>query len=235
MSDDFRIRAVYFDAVGTVILPAPSAHLVYAEVARRMGHAVDSNAIRERLWAAFQREEAEDRLAQWRTSEDRERQRWSRIVDASLPEVGASCFGELFQHFGQGRAWQVIDGATEAFEGLRQLSLPLGLASNYDGRLESVVAERPELAPLRERLVISSRVGFRKPAPEFFAEVIRQADCNPQEILFVGDDLENDFLGAQAAGLQPLLFDPAKRHPDIHPQLARLQDLPQWVASQRHE
>ena len=38
---------------------------------------------------------------------------------------------------------------------------------------------------------------------EFFREVIRVADCEPGEILFVGDDVENDYEGARRAGLEP--------------------------------
>ena len=66
----------------------------------------------------------------------------------------------------------------------------------------------PELAPLRERTVISAAVGFRKPSAKFFREVVRVAGCEPGEILFVGDDLRNDYIGATEAGLNAVLLDP---------------------------
>ena len=47
----------------------------------------------------------------------------------------------------------------------------VGIGSNYDARLRSVLDGFPELAPLRERVVISAAVGYRKPALEFFREV----------------------------------------------------------------
>jgi putative hydrolase of the HAD superfamily len=81
------------------------------------------------------------------------------------------------------------------------------LASNYDRRLRSVAAGLPELRPLGH-LVISSEVGWRKPAREFFDAVARAAGVPAGQVLFVGDDPVNDGEGARAAGLQALLIDP---------------------------
>jgi putative hydrolase of the HAD superfamily len=78
------------------------------------------------------------------------------------------------------------------------------MASNYDARLRSVAAGLPELRPLRH-LVISSEVGWRKPAPEFFAALCERTGLAPGAILFVGDDPANDYDGATAAGLRAVL------------------------------
>jgi len=66
------------------------------------------------------------------------------------------------------------------------------------------------LAPLRtiQHVLISSEVGWRKPAAAFFAALCRQADAPPEAILYVGDDRANDYDGTRAAGLQALLVDP---------------------------
>jgi putative hydrolase of the HAD superfamily len=58
-------------------------------------------------------------------------------------------------------------------------------------------------------LVISSEVGWRKPAAAFYREVCRRSGLEPEQILLVGDDRINDYEGARSAGLQAILLDPA--------------------------
>ena len=60
---------------------------------------------------------------------------------------------------------------------LRERSLVLGIGSNYDSRLHSVLEGIPALATVRDRVVIGAAIGFRKPAREFFREMARRAGC----------------------------------------------------------
>ncbi|MFO0804808.1 MAG: HAD-IA family hydrolase [Gemmataceae bacterium] len=204
------IRAVFFDAVGTLILPRPPAHEVYAVVAAKQGATLDPRVVRERFVAAYRTEEEADRACGWRTSEERERTRWRTIVTSALaelpdPERG---FLDLFEHFARPESWELSPHAAGVLEAFERRGLVLGMGTNYDSRVERVVAGLPELSPVVGRLVISAAVGYRKPATEFFQEVIRVAGCAPCDILFVGDDVENDFFGARNAGLRSVLLDP---------------------------
>jgi putative hydrolase of the HAD superfamily len=170
--------------------------------------------LRTRFVAAFRAEEEVDRLAGWVTSEDREVARWRRIVAETLREVSNTepYFRELFQHFALPTSWRVDPEAGSVISHLSDRGLIVGLGSNYDSRIFSVLAEIPELGPLRGSVVVSSAVGYRKPATEFFREVVRAAGCAPEEVAFVGDDLENDYQGATAAGLHAVLLDSGDKH-----------------------
>ena len=99
-------------------------------------------------------------------------------------------------------AWRPIPRAAGVLDQLLSRGIRVGIGSNYDARLRSVLDGFPELAPLRDTVIVSAAVGYRKPALEFFRELTRVADCEPGEILFVGDDFENDYEGARRAGLQ---------------------------------
>jgi putative hydrolase of the HAD superfamily len=205
-------RAVFFDAVGTLLFPDPPAAEIYAAVAERHDLRIRIEDVRRRFLAAYRAEEHVDRVACWVTSENREAMRWRRIVGESLDGVRdpESCFRELFQHFGQPSAWRVHPQACEVVDGLRAKGIRMGIGSNYDARLLSVVAGFKELRPLMDSVVVSSRVGYRKPAAEFFQEVTRVAGCEPGQILFVGDDVEDDYEGARRAGLRSVLFAPTR-------------------------
>jgi putative hydrolase of the HAD superfamily len=204
-----EVRAIFFDAVGTLIHPDPPAGAVYAAVARSLGGRLTEAEIAARFRAAYAREEAFDLANGLRTSEERERHRWRHIVAEVLPDVcdGERCFAELFAHFARPDAWRCEPQAAAVLAELERRGYVLGMASNYDSRLRSVAAGLPHLRPLRH-LVISSDVGWRKPAPEFFTALCERTGLEPSAVLFVGDDRANDYDGATAAGHPAVLVGP---------------------------
>ncbi|MGE3809774.1 MAG: HAD-IA family hydrolase [Gemmataceae bacterium] len=223
------VDAVVFDAVGTLLLVEPPAGEVYYEVGKRHGSKLPRAEVVRRFAEVFAAEEEHDRVGGLRTSEERELERWRNIVAHVLDDVAdpAACFEEMFRHFALPGAWRVPAGAACLLAKLDRLGYRLALASNFDSRLRSVVAGLPELAVL-DRLVISSEIGWRKPAPEFFAELSRLLATPACRILLVGDDPVNDFEGAVRAGLQALLLDPAGGNGPGR--LAHLDDLPGRLA-----
>jgi putative hydrolase of the HAD superfamily len=221
------VRAVYFDAVGTLLFPTAPPTDTYADAARRQGVTLDPALILKRFVTAFRAEEDADRATGWVTGEPRERERWRRIVAASLPELPdpARGFAELFDHFGRPDAWSVNPDAEVVFAELARRGVTVGIGSNLDARLVAVVAGHRELKPVVGRVVVSAAVGYRKPSARFFSEVARGGGCPAGEIAFVGDDWENDYEGAADAGLVSVLFDPASRRPGAGRRVARLGEL----------
>jgi putative hydrolase of the HAD superfamily len=219
------VRAVFFDAVGTLIQPEPSAADAYAAVGRRHGSRLPADVIRGRFVAAFEAEERLDAGRGHRTDEERERQRWLAVVAAVLDDVRDSrrCFDELYEHFAGPQAWRCEAGAGAVLAALRAEGYAVGVASNFDRRLRAVVAGLPELAPL-EHLAISSEVGWKKPAPQFFAALAAMTGLSPGEVLLVGDDPENDFHGARRAGLSSLMLGP-RADGDLTPGIASLAEM----------
>jgi putative hydrolase of the HAD superfamily len=207
------IGAIFFDAVGTLIHPEPSAAVVYARVGRRFGSRLSAGAIAPRFAAAFAAEEDADRLGGLATDEDRELRRWRHIVARVLDDASdaEACFRELYEHFRRPRAWRCDPEAGPVLEHLAGLGYRLGVASNYDHRLRPVLAGQPSLRLLGP-VVISSEVGWRKPAAGFFAAVCRSVALPPEQVLYVGDDRANDYGGAEAAGLRALLLDPKGKY-----------------------
>ncbi len=56
-------------------------------------------------------------------------------------------------------------------------------------------------------MVISGEVGIKKPSPEIFSIAIAETGLQPSEVAFVGDSIDDDMMGAAAAGLTPILID----------------------------
>jgi putative hydrolase of the HAD superfamily len=134
------------------------------------------------------------------------------------------CFDDLWAWFSTPAAWTIHPEAGDVLRQLAARGFVLGIASNFDSRLLGLVEALPELAPVRGQCVISSLIGWRKPAREFFDHLTQLADCPVAEVLHVGDDQRNDVEGAIAAGLRAVLYDPHGTASGA-PRIGRLRDL----------
>jgi putative hydrolase of the HAD superfamily len=223
---DGGIKAVIFDAVGTLLFPASPVAETYRNIARKHGADIDETVLRVRLRDSFELQERIDRDAGWRTSEDREANRWRNIVRECLPEAKAPkvCFDELWEWYRSPAAWKPEPDTETVLNELTRRGFVVGMASNFDARLAGIVNGIPALRPLNRFCVISSLVGWRKPSTEFFGEVIKMSKCDRSEVLFVGDDLHNDYHGALSTRIKAVLYDPSGRVEGVG-RIARLIDL----------
>lgn len=196
------VKAVLFDAVGTLIEPCPSVGEAYAAAAACLGLTVATDEVARRFRQAFDAEERFDaETLAGRTDSDRELQRWRRIVgqvypDAPRPE---ELFRQLWLHFAEPGHWRLFPDVAPVLEWLDAQGVAWGIASNFDDRLRGICQHLPELSRC-QHLFLSSEIGWRKPSPEYFRAVERELRLGPPELLLIGDDVENDFLAVQAAG-----------------------------------
>jgi putative hydrolase of the HAD superfamily len=212
------VRAIVFDAVGTILHPNPPAAEAYLSVGTAFGSRQDLDTIRSRFRAAFERQEELDRGNHWRTNETREVERWRAIVGQVLDDVTKpeKCFEELYEHFSQPDHWRCQPDTAAVLQVLRQRGNEVALASNFDGRLRKVLTGFSFLTDL-QHVIISAEIGWRKPAVEFFSAVCGAMAVSPAQVLHFGDDDFNDYEGAVAAGCRAVLFDPAgKAGPEVY-------------------
>jgi putative hydrolase of the HAD superfamily len=216
------IRAVFLDAGGTLIhLDAP---LILGALAEQ-GLERDAEDFRRADVAA--RQLVSLRLRSGEPIDDRTR--WHIWAGALLAGLGcderaaAAVSTTVRAHAAAGRLWsRTADGTTAMLGELRAAGLAVGVVSNSDGRVESLLAAAG-LRPLLDFVIDSGSVGVEKPDPRIFALACARAGVSPQHALHVGDVYEVDVLGARAAGVTPVLFDPDDLVPDAD--CARIRDL----------
>ena len=207
------IRVVTFDAAGTLIRLVDPAGQTYARVAAEFG----CNCDPERMQTAF--------AAAWRMlppppdtpgpNPDDGRGWWRSLVEKTLDIAGYRVdrfndyFAKLYAAFSQPGIWELYQDAETILTRLNSSGIRLGVISNFDGRLRTILGQL-DVADRFEHLVISSEVGAEKPSARIFNEAARRFAVEPNEILHVGDDPEVDVDGARMAGLQALLVDHEK-------------------------
>jgi HAD superfamily hydrolase (TIGR01549 family) len=105
---------------------------------------------------------------------------------------------------------------------LKNEGFRLGVISNWQRGLDVFLRELGILTCL-DLVMTSAEVGFEKPDARFFEEAIRRMQLPPEQLLHVGDSLEDDFQGAISAGIDAVLLD---RGNDVsHGEVKKVRDL----------
>ena len=134
---------------------------------------------------------------------------------------------------------QPVPGSQDGLRRLHATGRQLAIVSNSDGTVEGLLTAHqicqvgaghgvPVCA-----IVDSTIVGAAKPDPHIFHALVERVGIVPERALYVGDTVRYDVLGARAAGLHPVHFDPyddcASR--DDHPHARSLDDVADALAS----
>jgi HAD superfamily hydrolase (TIGR01549 family) len=120
------------------------------------------------------------------------RQNWDR-VDRQLPQnIVRSAYSD----------------ALPCLEAIRDLGMKMGIVSNIpsEERLRDEL-EAIGLTHFFPMLMSSGQVGISKPEKAIFHLAAKKLNETPNDILFVGDDLQRDYYGAIQAGMKAVLID----------------------------
>lgn len=207
-----RVRAVLFDAAGTLIHLREPAGETYARFARRHGGGVAAARLHEAFGECFRSmpamvfpgESAGGVVAL-------ERDWWRSLVERVFRRAAArdaiadfdAFFAELYDHFARAAAWRASEGAVEVLSALRARGFATGVVSNFDRRLPAILAGLG-LAPLLDVVVLPSDAGAAKPSPRIFHFALERIGVPAEHALYVGDDAEHDVEGARRAGLESI-------------------------------
>ncbi len=123
---------------------------------------------------------------------------------------------------------------------LAALPIPLAVWANTsqgDERHVRAWLTRAGLDGVFTWVITSADAGARKPSARFFAFALARCGCTPDEVVFVGNQLNTDVAGANAAGIRSVwLAGEAYRSDDDRPCVAsptyaiqQLTDLPALV------
>jgi putative hydrolase of the HAD superfamily len=202
-----RFRAVFFDAANTLLHPDPPVGELYARTARKYGVVVQATDVQAQFrhsWETLQPRAVGD-PGRYGIGESDGRRWWYTLVAETFRPLGMPqpfdvFFDELYDLFARPEVWRVYPEVSEVLRQLKGRGLALGVLSNWDTRLGPLL-EGLGLRPYFAHVVLSSVVGWEKPHPHIFAEALALADVPPAEVLHVGDNYQQDVIGARQAGM----------------------------------
>jgi putative hydrolase of the HAD superfamily len=208
------LKAIFFDAVGTLFCLNGTVGEHYARVGSEVGLTLDADQLDRAFYSAWNK--MPQRAAIDGPRENDDKGWWHELVDlvldrvvASLGEFDRDNFFEIaYEHFAEAGIWQLYPEVPGVLEKL-QLRFRLAMVSNFDGRLRFIL-EHLGISKYFAYVFVSSELGADKPDPEIYWRALRVMKLNPSEVLHVGDDPERDWKGATAAGLSIFRLDRPK-------------------------
>ncbi len=213
ISTDVKVvKTIFFDVGNTLLLPDPSVEDVCIEILDGHGITVGKDELLFALEKADRYYEdqywKDDRF--WLKEVDAAKF-WAGLYELMLKEVGvvegaADISREIYDAFGEGHRWQPYPDVVPVFKKLVDSGYSLGLISNWDTRLATLMVETG-LSEYLDFVVSSASVGFLKPQPQIFEIALKRAKALAVESIHVGDHYYADIMGARTVGITPVLLD----------------------------
>ena len=227
-----KLKAVFFDAAGTLFDTREPVGASYARIAHAFGVDTSAAAVNAAFRRAFHDAEplafGPDRDAQ--DLRRLERDWWRGLVAKTFAGFGEfsdfeAYFDALFEFFAAPVNWIADNDALSILQRLHECGLTLGVISNFDYRLYRIL-DGLELSRWFDSITISSEAGYAKPSARLFETALKRHRLAPDEALHVGDSERLDLAGASAAGLAAVLLDRRMgEHLAIEGRIARVSSL----------
>jgi putative hydrolase of the HAD superfamily len=203
-----KFRAVLFDAAETLFTTRGSVGEIYGRAARKYGSNVSSDVIQEAFLRHFK--------GAGPLSLDDQKRWWKDIVHRVFNDVGMvqnfdRFFDEVYEKFRGAQGWVLFPETLEVLEELKHRKIKLGVISNFDTRIYSVIKSLG-IRDFFDAITLSSETGYSKPDREIFDAAVAAMGLPASEILFVGDSPGDDVEAGLRAGLRAVLIDRTGRH-----------------------
>lgn len=202
------VRAICFDAAGTLFRPRYPVGAIYARYAVKHGlpSSPDLEAILE---ARFREQFAAMTPPAYRPGASRDntavdRAWWRQLVANVVMDLGPvdfdAFFDEVYEAFGDPANWCTYAETMDVLSRLRAAGLSLAIVSNFDARLLRI-CRGLQLDTSVDVVVYSAATGISKPDPGIFRYTLDRLGTPAHATVHVGDSLREDVAGARAAGL----------------------------------
>jgi putative hydrolase of the HAD superfamily len=224
------IKAIFFDAVGTLFRLTNTVGDHYAYVGREVGLDLDAQNLDRAFYTAWK--QMPQRAAIDGPRENDDKGWWRELVDVVLEQVAPSLseldrdnfFEIAYEHFAEAGVWELYPEVPRVLQELRP-RFQLAVISNFDGRLR-LILQHLGISRVFANVFISSELGADKPDPEIYRRAVSLMKLHPNEVLHVGDDPQRDWEAATTAGLSVFRLDRQRNS---------LRDLIAILTTNRHE
>ena len=229
------VRAILFDLDGTLRYNCPSSVHTFFEYAAQLGAPDTPEAhLKAHRWTHSYWAQSPELAADLERFGSDEAAFWTHNAEVQLtimgctPKQAAAIAPKLHRRMVEDyrpQDWVPPDvPATLAL--LQQAGFVLGVVSNrskpYLEQLEAL-----GLKDFFQLALAGGEVNAYKPGPEVFQHALQRLEVRPEETVYVGDNYYADVLGAQGAGLRPVLVDPEGIFPEARcPVIRTLGELP---------
>lgn len=212
----YRIRLATFEVTNTLLKFKIPVGEEYSQISKLYGIQSDAaqlNAAFKRQWKILNQKHpnfgATTGLAPqtW----------WTNLIGGVFHDAGYDYLDQkqlqtisrhLFKAYSTKVCWQMQRGTHSLLNNLSKASVQLGIISNFDNRLQSILSD-VGLFPHFNFVIDSYSAGVEKPRKDIFnlaLDHVKHLDISPEQAVHIGSNLHVDYWGATNAGWNALLL-----------------------------
>lgn len=233
LSNDPLPEVVFFDAMGTLFGLKSNVGEIYQQFALKYSVEVDAGSLNQAFLKSYK---SAPSLAfspiDSQAIAEKEFIWWKNLVRATFEEVKVidrfsnftDFFSELYYYFATNKPWYIYSDVVPCLQRLQQHKVQLGVISNFDTRLISVL-KALDLERFFTSITISSVAGFAKPDQNIFEIALKKHDFIAKQAWHIGDNKNEDYLGAKNKGIHAFWLNRDNHSVNIENQLPNLSSL----------
>ena len=211
-----NIKAIFFDLDGTLRHSVPSGGEVFTDYVITLGLNVNEEArLRALRWEHFYWASSEDLRNDLLAHSAETEQFWIEYSRRRLIALGAAedwameIAPKTSVHMGKFYKPESIvpEDVRRVLPQLKESGYLLAVISNRDKPFQDILDEHG-ISEFFDFSMAAGEVNVWKPDPGIFEHGLQRVNVSAQEVIYVGDNYYADVVGARAAGLQPVLYDP---------------------------
>lgn len=226
-------KVIFFDAMGTLFGLKSSVGVIYQQFALKQGVKTDAKSLNEAFISSYKIAPSLAFSANsFAETSQREFLWWKNVVEMTFQQVEAldsfsdftDFFQEIYGYFATEKPWYIYPDVIPCLEYWQEQKISLGIISNFDSRLISVL-KALDLEHFFTSITISSVAGFAKPDQNIFEIALKKHGLSPNQAWHIGDSKNEDYLGAKNVGIHAFWLNRDLHSVNIENQLPNLSSL----------
>ncbi|MQG09334.1 MAG: HAD family hydrolase [SAR202 cluster bacterium] len=212
ISKQLAIKAVFFDIYGTIADFFPPKEEIQINVAEKFNITLDKDKILDAYKLANNFLVKQNSIFPIRKMNDEQKLNFFSeyekiIIDNSGSNVDVGLAKNIWVEITKQKYdLKIFPDLIQCINDLRDMGLILGLISNINMSGKKI-AEKLGVSSYFNYVFTSEDLGYEKPNKMIFEKSLDIAKLTPSEVVFIGDQVESDILGAKNANILPILLD----------------------------
>jgi putative hydrolase of the HAD superfamily len=208
-------RVICFDAMGTLFGLKQSVGEIYAAIAKEYQVKVNPDQLTQAFYQNFKAapplafgdlplsELPQKEFDWWKKLAQRVFEQIEQLDDFSDFDP---YFKELYDYFLTPDPWFIYPDVLPLLNACQTAQIPLMVISNFDSRLLQIL-DQLNLTSYFVKIFISSQCSTAKPDRPIFQQALAHHQVSPEQVWHIGDSHKEDYVGAQAIGLNAFLIE----------------------------
>ena len=232
-SNNLLPKVIFFDAMGTLFGLKISVGEIYRQFALQYGVEIDAEKLNQAFIKSYQ---AAGDLAFMTTELNQRAEQefiwWKNVVQTTFESIElldkfsdfTDFFRKLYVYFATKKPWYIYPDVVPCLEYWQQQKVELGVISNFDSRLLTVL-KALDLERFFTSVTISSIAGYAKPDRNIFQIALKKHGFTAQQAWHIGDSKNEDYLGAKNMNIRAFWLNRNGDLVNIKNQLPNLSSL----------